>query len=111
MMAISALKRLRLIGLLEGSSFLLLLLVAMPLKYLAGRPEAVQVVGAVHGGLWVLFLLAAGDVAVRRRWGAGRVMAAVAASVLPAGPFVFDRSLKQEQESISQPEPELVAGP
>lgn len=94
---------LRLVGLIEGCSFLLLLLVAMPLKYLAGQPEAVRVVGAAHGGLWVLYLLAAAVVAVKHRWGVGRILAAGAASVLPGGPFVFDRSLKREQEAVSRP--------
>lgn len=103
-MLATPLGRLRLVGLLEGSSFLLLLLVAMPLKYLAGRPEMVQVVGMAHGVLWVLYLLAAGHAAVRYRWGAGRVLAAFVASVLPAGPFVFDRGLKRE-EALAGPSP------
>lgn len=85
---------LRLAGFVEGCSFLLLLFVAMPLKYLAGEPRPVQVVGAAHGALWVLFLLLAAVVGVRHRWPAGRYVAAVAASLLPGGPFVFDRILK-----------------
>ena len=49
----------RLISLVEGVSFLLLLGVAMPLKYLAGIPEVVTVVGAAHGVLFILYALAA----------------------------------------------------
>lgn len=92
--------RLRVVGLVEGVSFLLLLFIAMPLKYGAGRPEMVQLVGAAHGGLWVLFLAAAGQVAILRRWSVGRMLTAFAASVLPFGTFAFDRSLRREQAEV-----------
>jgi integral membrane protein len=46
---------LRLMALLEGSSLLLLLFVAMPLKYQFGMPEVVSWVGQLHGALFVIF--------------------------------------------------------
>lgn len=46
---------LRLMALLEGTSLLLLLFVAMPLKYQFGMPEVVSWVGPVHGGLFIAF--------------------------------------------------------
>ncbi len=91
---------LRAVGFAEGCSFLLLLLVAMPLKYLAAEPRPVQVVGAVHGALWVLFLGLAAAVGRRRQWPLGRYVAAFAASVLPGGPFVFDRVLANPRRTI-----------
>jgi integral membrane protein len=90
--------RLRLIGVVEGSSFLILLGVAMPLKYMAGMPQMVSVVGMAHGVLWLLFLAAVVDVRTRRDWPWSRVATAVVSSVLPFGPFVMDPSLKREQE-------------
>ncbi|HEX6909334.1 MAG TPA: DUF3817 domain-containing protein [Longimicrobium sp.] len=87
--------RLRLLGLLEGVSFLVLLGVAMPLKYLAGLPLAVRVVGSAHGLLFVLFVMAVVHVAVEMRWPLRRVAAALAAAVLPFGPFVFDAHLRR----------------
>lgn len=45
----------RLIGFLEALSFLILLLIAMPLKYIWGQPEAVKIVGSAHGGLFLLY--------------------------------------------------------
>ena len=90
----TGLGRLRLVAFLEGVSFLVLLLVAMPLKYLADEPRPVRLVGAAHGGLWVLFLGLAVVVGLRYRWPLWRYGAAVAASVLPGGPFVFDRTLR-----------------
>jgi integral membrane protein len=93
--------RLRIISLIEGTSFLLLLGFAMPLKYGAGRPEAVQVIGAAHGLLWIMMLVSVGEVWYRRRWPIVRVLAAVMASVLPGGPFVLERSLKREQQQFT----------
>ena len=60
--------RLRFIGLWEGVSFLVLLIIAMPLKYLAGWPDAVRVVGMAHGILFLLYLAAAMQVATERDW-------------------------------------------
>ncbi len=82
--------RLRLIGILEGISFLLLLGIAMPLKYLADQPLAVRYVGMAHGILWIGYLLALVPVALDYRLGWKTIALAVIASLLPAGPFVFD---------------------
>jgi integral membrane protein len=92
------LARLRTIGFLEGISFLVLIGIAMPLKYAAGRPEAVSVVGAVHGALFVLYVLAVAHVMFVRRWSIERALVAVIAAVVPFGPFVFDRSLRREEQ-------------
>ena len=63
--------RLRLVGILEGISFLVLLGIAMPLKYLAGQPEAVKVVGWAHGALFVLYVGAVMQAALAHGWGVG----------------------------------------
>src|SRR5690606_39635762 len=64
----SSIGRLRVIGWWEGVSFLVLLGVAMPLKYLAGQPAAVQVVGMAHGVLFLLYVFAAVQAAVEHGW-------------------------------------------
>ena len=84
------LSRLRVTGLLEGASFLLLLFVAMPLKYFAGQPLAVRYVGMAHGVLFLLYLLAVVPVALDHRWSWKTTALAMLASLLPGGPFVFD---------------------
>lgn len=89
-MLTTAFGRLRLIGFLEGISYLLLLGVAVPLKYIAGEPMAVRSVGMAHGILFLLYLLAMVPVGVDRRWNWKTFALGVLASVLPAGPFVFD---------------------
>lgn len=92
-MPATPLARLRLIGLLEGLSFLALLLIAMPLKYAAGQPLAVRYVGMAHGILFLLYLLALVPVALDFRWSWKTCGLAVLASILPAGPFVFDHKV------------------
>ena len=89
-MLATPLSRLRLVGLLEGVSYLLLLGVAMPLKYVFGEPFAVRYVGMAHGILFVLYLLAMVPVALDFRWSLKTVALGVLASILPAGPFIFD---------------------
>ena len=89
--------RLRLLGLIEGASFLILLGVAMPLKYALGRPEAVRVVGWAHGLLFMLFLLALFHAASERGWPLRRVAAGFIAAVVPFGTFVFDARLRREE--------------
>lgn len=88
--------RLRLLGLVEGLSFILLMFVAMPLKYLFSQPEAVRVVGSIHGGLFVIYVLAVAILALVQRWRLWRVFLALAASVLPFGPFLLDKTLQRE---------------
>ncbi len=90
------LKQFRWVAFSEGLSFVLLLFVAMPLKYWAGLPLAVRVVGSVHGLLFVAFVFALFRVAVEREWPARRWGLALLSSLVPFGTFAFDRSLKRE---------------
>mgnify|MGYP001548251258 FL=1 len=91
------LDRLRVIAVWEGVSFLILLGVAMPLKYLAGWPLAVRVVGMAHGILFILYVAAVVAVVRRHAWPWRRTALVLVASVLPAGPFVVDaRILRRE---------------
>ncbi len=87
--------RLRIVSLIEGISYLLLLGIAMPLKYLAGQPEMVSVVGALHGILTVVFVLAVVQVTIEHRWPLMRAIGALVASVIPFGAFYLDRWLRQ----------------
>ena len=93
--------RLRLIGIIEGASALLLFLIAMPLKYFAGLPEVVFVVGSIHGGLFMLYLAAIADATFARKWPLTRVALAIAASVVPFGPFLLEPSLRREELAAS----------
>ena len=89
----TTLGRLRLSGLLEGWSFVLLLFVAMPLKYFAGQPGAVRVIGMAHGVLFLLYLALALQAHFQYRWPLRRTVGLMLASVVPFGPFIADRRL------------------
>jgi integral membrane protein len=97
------LKQFRWVAFLEGVSFVLLLFVAMPLKYWAGVPLAVRVVGSVHGLLFVLFIGTLFRAAVERDWPARRWGLAFLSSLVPFGTFAFDRSLQRELAAAAPP--------
>jgi integral membrane protein len=98
----SALGRLRLVALSEGISFLLLLAVGMPLKYFAGLPEAVKILGWIHGLLFMWYLAALTEVSLLHRWAIRKIILAFSASLVPFGPFLLDPRLKQEQKALEQ---------
>jgi integral membrane protein len=95
----TSLGRLRIIGWWEGVSFLVLLGIAMPLKYLAGWPDAVRVVGMAHGILFILYVVAAIQAALEYDWPWKRTALVLAASILPAGPFVVDAKLLRDEQA------------
>lgn len=91
--------RLRLVGLLEGISFLVLLGIAMPLKYFAGMPLAVRIAGMAHGILFIGYVISAWNAAMEHNWPAKRIALVMVASILPAGPFVVDAKILKEAEA------------
>ena len=93
------LKLFRGVGYAEGISFLLLLGIAMPLKYLMDIPMAVTIVGALHGGLFVLYLAVILYVTIVKRWSFIKATLAVVSSVIPFGPFIFDARLVKNSEA------------
>lgn len=92
----TVLGRFKVIGILEGISFLLLLLVAMPLKYAAGVDQAVTIIGGAHGALFVLYILAAFHAFIALKWSLKKLFWALVAAVLPIGTFVFEAHLNKE---------------
>jgi integral membrane protein len=86
---------LRRIALAEAVSYLLLVAVAMPLKYLAGQPQAVRWVGLIHGLLFVLLCWALLRVLLKSRWPVSRCALVMLISFIPIVPFFFDRRLKE----------------
>ncbi len=95
---------LRYVGYVEGASFLLLLFIAMPLKYLAGEPGMVRVVGMAHGVLWVLYIAVLAMAWPAARWGWRNGLLAFGASIIPFGPFAIDPHLKREEAKLADPD-------
>ena len=94
------LHRFRMIGIAEGISFLILLLIAMPLKYIFHKPEVVKVFGWAHGVLFITFLYFAFEVMGTFKKSIGWFAKAFAAAIIPLGTFIFDRQLKKEEQLL-----------
>ena len=92
----------RKLAIAEGISFLILLGIAMPLKYIARLPIAVTIAGSIHGLLFITFIVLAwevkGDYKKDLRW-FGK---AFLASILPFGTFVMDKQWKKEEAIAAQ---------
>lgn len=86
------------VGMMEGISFLVLLGIGMPLKYFAGMPEVVKIVGWAHGLLFVLYVGAVIMAKFTLHWSYKQVFFALLASVVPFGPFIVDRQYLKEAE-------------
>jgi integral membrane protein len=82
---------LRKVAFIEAISFLVLLGIAMPLKYVWGMPAAVQWVGWIHGILFVLFCAVLLETMRIARWPLGRSALVFLAALIPFGPFLIDR--------------------
>ncbi|RYY50443.1 MAG: DUF3817 domain-containing protein [Chitinophagaceae bacterium] len=95
------LRRFLLIALVEGISYLLLLCIAMPLKYLADMPEFVKYLGWAHGVLFVLYCFYLLKVWMGYKWSFWKATGAFIASLLPFGTFVLDKQLKKEYPEVS----------
>ena len=96
----SALKNLTIMGYLEGTSFLLLLGIAMPLKYMMGIPEAVKYIGMSHGALFIAYILMLLIATSKIKMPLWAMPVDVLGSFLPFGPFIFDHLLKKRLGKI-----------
>jgi len=82
-----------LIGKVEGYSYLVLLFIAMPLKYIFNIPEFVRTVGAVHGALFVLFIILLAILFFKCNLSFKKAFCAFLLSLLPFGTFFLKRLL------------------
>jgi integral membrane protein len=98
----SALGWFRLVAIAEGISYLILLLIAMPLKYFAGMDNAVKYTGWLHGVLFILFGVLLIKVWIQYRWKFSKVLIAFIASLLPFGTFVLERKLQADSRSMAK---------
>ena len=104
-MLTTPLGRFRAVAFWEGLSFLVLLLIAMPLKYALGQPQMVRVVGMAHGVLFIAYLYTLMMAALEHRWGLKRVAVAFIASLVPGGTFWLDVQLRREAQPSPSTEP------
>lgn len=91
---------LRLVSLIEGISYLLLVGVAMPLKYVWDQPHYVRWVGSAHGFLFVAFVCVLVLAAVVRRWHPFRPLLVFVASMIPLGFIFIEMNLRRDLEEL-----------
>lgn len=94
-------KTFRLVSFIEGCSLLLLLFVAMPLKYYAGMPAVVWYVGMGHGILFMLFAALSLTVSHRQGWSVGYWLLVLLLGVVPFGFLLLDTRLRAETRSVA----------
>ena len=85
----------RLVAFLEGLSYILLLLVAVPIKYSSGEAFFVKMLGMPHGIIFVLYIAIALVLRIDNQWIKNNFLAVLIASVIPFGTFVVDFKFKQ----------------
>ena len=95
----SSIGRLRIISVIEGVSFLALLFIAMPYKYLLGEPILVRYVGMAHGVLFIVFIASLLDATMRYQWGLKFSLFCFACSLVPFAPFWLEAKLKRQIQS------------
>ena len=83
-------KLFRLITLLEGSSYILLLFIAVPLKYLVDDESYVKLLGMPHGVLFILYVAFAFVFQKKNKWSLINFLIILVASVIPFGTFYVD---------------------
>lgn len=81
----------------EGISFILLLFVAMPLKYFGGLPKAVTIAGSIHGALFIAFMVLTYMVKEQFNKPVSWSVKAFLASIIPFGTFYMDKQWKKEE--------------
>ena len=89
----TAIGRFRIVAFLEGLSFLILLGIAMPLKYYGDMPEVTRVVGMIHGVLFIAYLYSMVPVAKKYAWNMKTISIVFGASLVPIGTFIADHRI------------------
>jgi integral membrane protein len=92
--------RLRIIGFLEGISLLVLILIAVPLKYIGHNSAIVKAMGPVHGALFLLFIVNTVSVGVEQKWQFKTTCKVLLACIIPFGTFYIDRKILREAKAV-----------
>ncbi len=105
-----ALTRYRVMAYATGVMLLLLVFVAMPMKYIGHDERGVQIVGTLHGWLYLVYLIVAFMLAYRLRWPVGRTILLLLAGTIPFASFVAERKVVREVRPLLDREPAGVQG-
>jgi integral membrane protein len=85
-----------------GVGLVILVLIAVPLKYFADSPALVAIVGPLHGFLYMIYLLAAVNLAFRSRWSPVKTVLVMLAGTIPFVSFVAERKVTADEETRAE---------
>ena len=94
----TTMSRFKVIAKVEGYSFLILLFIAMPMKYMMGIAIATKIVGMIHGGLFLWFLFALYEAASEHKWNFKFISLSFILSLVPFGTFYLGKRLDAMDE-------------
>lgn len=92
----NVLNRFRAISAIEGLSFLLLVFIAMPIKYIGENPYPVKIFGMIHGVLFIIFMISLFETKVRKSWDTGLTFQLFVLSLIPFGAFFIEKKVKPQ---------------
>jgi integral membrane protein len=96
-----AVQRFRVLAVLVGIGLLVLVFVAMPLRYLVGYPHFSEYFSPVHGLLYMLYLAATVDLGRRAGWPATRMLGVMLAGTVPFLSFVVERRVTRDLPEVA----------
>lgn len=101
----SKIGRLRIIGYFEGISLLILVFIAVPMKYYFGNPSLSKALGPVHGAIFLLFLFNALSVGVEENWKFKTTWKVILACFIPFGTFYIDNKILRKLQNTTHFQP------
>ena len=105
-----ALVRYRIMAYAVGTGLAILVVVGMPLKYLAGNPSVVAVVGLMHGLLYIVYLVVAADLVRRLGWPISQLVPVILAGLVPFLAFFVERRMTARVKRCLSSNGGLVTG-
>lgn len=108
----AALRRYRVLAYIVGTGLIILVFIGVPLQYGANLPQVAQIVGPIHGAIYIIYLIGAVDLARRSSLKARQLLAIVLAGFLPFLAFIVERRITSvvERELEETEEPTASSG-
>lgn len=95
------LRRMRQVSLVEGSTLIVLIFIAVPLKHLGGYPVATAAMGPIHGIAFVLYVWMLIQTVVSGEWSRAEILKLAIAAIVPFGAFFNERVLKEKDAALA----------
>jgi integral membrane protein len=95
------LRRMRQVSLVEGSTLIVLIFIAVPLKHLGGYPLATAIMGPIHGIAFVVYVWMLIQTVVSGEWSRVEILRLMIAAIVPFGAFFNERALREKDAALA----------